>query len=797
MKLLVLSDVSQVEYLLKNQEDVLMTHRPMTQDLAVAHELDRLQIPFIDEYCYLSPKEIEENWNQAHELAEIWQYYTLGDGISLELWDLAKQDLVYPFEICLNARTAYRHILESDTVESLCGFWFLPQPIVRTGPAPATHAAASLAQAVLCYLVELKQIPIHCLQCSFPLSVEGLGWRPRRPPVVIPGNNRHATSHGKVVMMLSTFMGAHEWALLEQHFDAHADYQLVRILPWELGTAGLFATAIHQTKFDAALQNARRGLAKSRLEYRGPYPEIFANPHLEFQFLRSFDEIQVAACIGAAFGAVLDVLQPSLLILGHDAFTQERMLVWQAQMRGIPTVSMFHGGLAHSAGWRGIVGTTDHVLAWSESDKRLLEYYGVDSARIYAVGSLQYAQKYSEVDKVHTIGQASNRRALAKRRLGLPTDQPVVAFLTAATSTGFAGIIVDLPSHRKTWAKLVSMAENCSNITFVIKPHPSYDHYEFYRQLTIRGPKNMVLLESAILDDVLVVTDIAVLVNYCTTAALEAQLAGIPVVFLRNAILPLHSREDSLKEHGAVPVTKLKELESTLDNLLQNDIARTAILDDAKWVLRQYLGEKDNPVMPRIEAVLDQISQASLPAVDDRLRVGIGERYSFELAEAARMLWMGAEASAYLLALRNLRVSAKDDSQSDICNETNLFSLAYSLGLYAENASTLFRLASESLTAMRSVHPVTALERQQFLLIAFLAAMIRAIDSGQWRVSHSYAWVCLRRMPGATARSPLFWRCLTKSLVVSNRFLLTLANLVGRVYSNWVRLQKTRYQEIG
>ena len=43
MNLLVLSDISQVEYLLKHQADMLMTHRPVTQDLAVAHELDRLQ----------------------------------------------------------------------------------------------------------------------------------------------------------------------------------------------------------------------------------------------------------------------------------------------------------------------------------------------------------------------------------------------------------------------------------------------------------------------------------------------------------------------------------------------------------------------------------------------------------------------------------------------------------------------------------------------------------------------------------------------------------------------------------
>ena len=798
MNLLVLSDISQVEYLLKHQADMLMTHRPVTQDLAVAHELDRLQIPFLDEFCYLSPKDIEENWNQANELAEIWQQYALlRDGPNLELADLTKQEFVWPFEICLNARTVYRRIFESDAVESLRGYWLPPQAVSRTGPAPVTRAAASLAQAVLRWLADLKQIPIHSLQCPRSLSVERLGWRVRQPSVAVPVNDRPVTRPEKVVLLLETGLRAHEQAVLEQHFEATANCRFVRISYWELGPDGLFAAAIHQTEFDAALQDARRHLAKNRLEYRGPYPEIFANPYLEFQFLRILEEIQVAARIGAAFGSVLDVLRPSLLILGHDAFTQERMLVREAQERGIPTVSLIHGGLWHSVGARGIVGAADHVLVWGENDARLLECYGVEPARIHTVGSLQYAQKYLQVDQVCTVGQGANRRTAVKRRMGLPTEQPVVALLTASTSAGFAQVIANPAAHRKTWTELVRIAESRPDITFAIKPHPSYDHFEFYRHLTRRGPENLVLLESATLDDVLAAAEIAVLVNYCTTAALEAMLAHIPVVFIRNAILPLNSRQDSLKEHGSVPVTSLEELELILDRLLQDDVARHAALEDAKWVLHQSLGEKDRPVLALTGTVLDQIAQDSLPPVDDHWRSGAGDTFAVELARAARMLWAGAGASAYLQAVRDLRVPAKKNSRLAVWNETKLFNLAYSLALCAENASTLLQLASESLTAMESVHPVTTLARQQFLLIAYLAAMIHRVDAGQRKAGRSYAWVILRRIPGAIARSPLFRRYLVKCLVESNRFLLTLVSLVERSYSNWARLQPTRYQENG
>jgi len=345
--------------------------------------------------------------------------------------------------------------------------------------------------------------------------------------------------------------------------------------------------------------------------------------------------------------------------------------------------------------------------------------------------------------------------------------------------------------------ELVRMIENRPDITFVIKPHPSYDHYEFYRNLTRRGPENMVFLESAILDEVLAVAEVAVLVNYCTTAAFEAMLEGIPVVFLRNAVLPLISREDSLKEHGSAPVSSVEELGSMLDRLLQKDIIHAAVLDDADWVLRQYLGEKDPPVLQRIEAVLDQVSLKSSPPSDDRLQARGGDGFSMELVEAARLLWECTGSNAYLHAIHNLRVSAKGDSRLDIWDDMNLFRLAYSLGACAENPLMLIELVNESLMAMGFIHPVSTRARQQFVLIGFWVALIHAADSGQWKVSRSYVWVCLRKVPGVVVRWPLFRRYLVRSLLVgSNRFLLTLVSLVNRTRAKCSSLRPPLYQKI-
>ena len=111
----------------------------------------------------------------------------------------------------------------------------------------------------------------------------------------------------------------------------------------------------------------------------------------------------------------------------------------------------------------------------------------------------------------------------------------------------------------------------------------------------------------------------------------------------------------------------------------------------------------------------------------------------------------------------------------------------------------LFQLVRESLEAMDSIHPVTARARQQFSLVAFLTAMIRAIDASQGAVAHAYARVLLTRHPKMLVRSRLYQRLLMMCLSggLTPRFLLMLVKLAQMTYAKWVRLRPTRYQTIG
>src|SRR5947209_8085796 len=103
-KLLLLTDVSQVDEILECCPEWLDRARLVTTDLTVAAELERLQIPFIDGWSFLTPEDIDRNWHTARALAGSWWDESLASteyrGVRLAE---APADWFCLFEIVLNA----------------------------------------------------------------------------------------------------------------------------------------------------------------------------------------------------------------------------------------------------------------------------------------------------------------------------------------------------------------------------------------------------------------------------------------------------------------------------------------------------------------------------------------------------------------------------------------------------------------------------------------------------------------------------------------------------------------------
>lgn len=173
MDLLYFSDVSQLDYVLDSNPELLHQMRPITGDMVVSFELERLIVDYIDEWSLIEPEEIEKNWNDAYALSTSWWDESLAStkyGIEA-LTDSAQQDMVYPFQACLNARTAYCRLFREFSIKKISGYFLPNVAIIRTGPAPTSRAVRSVSQAVLIFQAEKRDIPVEKLNSPYPLSL--------------------------------------------------------------------------------------------------------------------------------------------------------------------------------------------------------------------------------------------------------------------------------------------------------------------------------------------------------------------------------------------------------------------------------------------------------------------------------------------------------------------------------------------------------------------------------------------------------------------------------------------------
>src|SRR5947209_5211814 len=150
-ELLFLDDVSHLEEVLERHPGWLDRMRLVTGDMVVAAELEKLGVPFVEEWSLLPAEDVIRNWTAADRLAKSWWADFPGDleyrGFSLAV--TARQELLYPFQICLNARTIYDRLLDATPGATLLRFGVRPTPLRRCGPAPPYRTSQGLAATVL------------------------------------------------------------------------------------------------------------------------------------------------------------------------------------------------------------------------------------------------------------------------------------------------------------------------------------------------------------------------------------------------------------------------------------------------------------------------------------------------------------------------------------------------------------------------------------------------------------------------------------------------------------------------
>jgi hypothetical protein len=208
-----------------------------------------------------------------------------------------------------------------------------------------------------------------------------------------------------------------------------------------------------------------------------------------------------------AFGALLDELKPRAIVTEFDRNTLASCLVLSANVRQIPTFTMFHGTIAGRFGFFPLL--ADIGLCWGEWHRRKMIEFGTDPKRLIVVGR-----------------QSITREILAeggevKRRNSIPPERPVALLATNPVSVN---------KRRALTECFCEAISGSQHVEGVVRLHPS-ETMDVYSDIRSRYPTIWFTENRELtLDEAFAVADVVV----CHSSAFgsEALVKGRPTIVL-------------------------------------------------------------------------------------------------------------------------------------------------------------------------------------------------------------------------------------------------------------------------
>jgi hypothetical protein len=711
-------------------------------DNAVALALEERGIAFLDETAQLDVATAEGNLIDAPRVARRLAQRCAEVAAEQHLPALPdfSGDLQQPIEMSLNASAVYSRIMDEHVVGAVLMFSGAEIGMTRNGPAPAFVPAACITRAVLRHLAEQRGLSVRVVTDDLDGTNRVHPWRPR---VALSDRNpsqreqsRSAAPYGKRTALI--WRDGMWPAEITTAGDVMRDLGLT---VFELSKADLelFVSQVGlESREDAEFAGRLAAILESECRAESRNPEVFANPHLRFQLAATAVEITQARALQRVFDAIVASLRPSVVVVGHDAFTVERALEQTCTRHMVPVVSLFHGGLTPLSGDVGLLGAADITAIWSRDDRERLAVCGFATRALVEIGSLRFDDRY-RADR----GRNGQPRFNAPSRRH-PVGQRTIVILTSPTHVGSGFPTVDVASYRKAWKELSAAARRRSDWRFVIRPHPAFDQLEYFAGIVRETSGNVIMSTAVGIEEALRDADLAVLMNYCSTAAIDALFADIPLLFVSSALRPSAFVQDPLRSSGIAEVSDPSHLEDAIERLLQPGAPRTLAIENGKVLLSRIVGDNGTPARARFKCLLHSASRVVQTAPPTE--------------PAAREPATWASSHEYQISRGLVGSDAELSVDSAIAMATVL------AGWRVEPRVTHALFAELHRELRRSRIPGTT--RRGILLAGYLLAIRKRLEEKQWeRAAHT----CARAVAvkGVSAwRSRDYWLLAIKSLIM-------------------------------
>ena len=317
--------------------------------------------------------------------------------------------------------------------------------------------------------------------------------------------------------------------------------------------------------------------------YQGPYPFLFANPRLDTFFERIFLYLLPHAMATLQdVRALLRLLKPQLVFTGNEVSFSVRSLVLEAKRRDISTLGLIHSGL-NNMHYRDF--QSDRMAVWGKVHVRdFVQVLNKQPSQLFPIGNPHYDTLTCNT----TPSDSSHPR------------YPRILVLTAISQ--WQMFHFDLRKHEQAWREVERLAE--FGLQVIVKPHPRFDDYAFYRCLQPQisdwreNQPGIALAPNVYLEEVLPTCDLVVVPNFPTTAALEAMVCQKPVIHLMcgyeevafcTSIAP-----------GSLVIREVEGICSTILEVIHTPELSAQLVRQGQEYLDEFLGPRDGRATQRL-----------------------------------------------------------------------------------------------------------------------------------------------------------------------------------------------------
>ena len=556
--LIIINDISEYEYLILHKR-ILITETTyfITNDATVIFELNKTELKHINEWKYINSFELENNQKIADYIVKKWwNNFDFEIPFEDKVLETTENELLITFLASLNAKTIYSKILNEYHIKKIIFFNFKKISMSRNGPGPSAIPLTGFVQSIRYYYAKLYNIDSEFINTNIVLKntkmyisklnvknqLNSLGKKYLQP--------QNDKKRKNLILIYEALIPSNEYEILKKFILEMPDIDEI-YLPMAF-VDGKNLEKKYVNGFDYKIKISQR--------YAGEYNEIFNNPYIIFQFesiISSLFEAKISATI---FGRYLDLFKPNIVVFGYDSFIVEQLFQIEAQNRNIKILSFIHGALGNKFGYKYLRSNSDYLALWNDTDYECVKHYGFTESKLYKIGALRYLKNYNE----YIQRKNNNNFCIPKNKKYNKT----IVLITSEINIGIAFAYANPIIHIENLARIVNYIKNKPDYLFIIKAHPSTDYYSLYRNLT--GISNLKFEEGKTLDYVLQQANLCIMINYCSSAAIEIMLKNIPLIYLKTASYSSPEWIDNFSHENSLILSEFNNFDNKIDDLLFN-----------------------------------------------------------------------------------------------------------------------------------------------------------------------------------------------------------------------------------